>query len=279
MTTSMKTPDFGPILSPEIAYQVLVDPLARESVAGQVTTVHNTLKNSVNFPRVLKDPSTSWLNEGDEINASAPEMGEVIVTPAKVAGLTVVSTELLEDSDVPVSDIVGGGLVRDIATRVDAALFGDLPSPAPSGLESLTTTATVAAGTEWDSLDPFQEAVNAAANLGAVIDHFVAHPDDQLALSRIRRATGSNESLLTTSPTEAANYVVAGRPLVPSAHVTPGTIWAIPKDRIMMVVRRDAKLDVSDGPFFTSDRVAIRATMRVGFGFLEPEAIVKISLT
>lgn len=275
--TTMASPDFGPILNPEVAFNVLVNPLAAESVAGQVSTVHNTLKNTVNFPRVLKDPNTTWLSEGEEINASAPELGEVIVIPSKVAGLSVVSNELLADSDVPVSEIVGSGLVRDIANRVDAALFGDLPAPAPAGLESLDSVTEVSAGTEWTNLDAFQEAVNAAATVNANLDVFVAHPDDLLDLSRLKRATGSNESLLAPSPTDAATYTAAGRPLLPCSHVTPGTVWGIPRDRVMMVVRNDATLDVSDGPFFTSDRVAIRATMRVGFGFIEPEAIVKIS--
>jgi hypothetical protein len=45
------------------------------------------------------------------------------------------------------------------------------------------------------------------------------------------------------------------------------------------VVRQDAQVESDRSVFFTSDRVAVRATLRVGFGFPSPAAIVKIATT
>lgn len=269
--------NFGLALEPELATSVLIDPLAQEAIAALVSTQHRTAKYEVHFPRVLEDPNTEWLEEGDEINPSAPQMGDVTVRPAKVAGLSIITSEALDDSSIDISTIVGSGLVRDIAKKVDAAFFGALTEPAPAGLETLTEVTTVAAGAAFTNLDPFESAVSAARSVNATITNFVANPNDALELATLKKATGSNESLLADSATAAAARQVAGVPLRTSPAVTPGTVWGIPADRVMMVVRKDAELKVSDGPFFTSDRVAVRAIMRVGFGFIDPAAIIKIT--
>ncbi|MEJ7742083.1 MAG: phage major capsid protein [Nocardioidaceae bacterium] len=65
------------------------------------------------------DPTAAWVAEGDEIPISDPTLAELTVTPAKVAGLTIVSRELADDSDPAAAYVVGAGLARDIARRVD----------------------------------------------------------------------------------------------------------------------------------------------------------------
>lgn len=54
-------------------------------------------------------------------------------------------------------------------------------------------------------------------------------------------------------------------------------MWGIPRDRVLVVVRDDPRVEVDRGVYLTSDRVAIKATMRVGFAFPHPAAIVKIT--
>ena len=43
------------------------------------------------------------------------------------------------------------------------------------------------------------------------------------------------------------------------------------------VLRQDVTLDVDWSRYFESDRVAIRGTLRVGFGFAHPQSIVKVT--
>ena len=70
---------------------------------------------------------------------------------------------------------------------------------------------------------------------------------------------------------------VYGRPLLVSSAVGAKTAWAIPRDRVFIVIRTDAKIEVDRSVFFTSDRVAVKATMRVGLAFPHPLAIVKVT--
>ncbi len=57
-----------------------------------------------------------------------------------------------------------------------------------------------------------------------------------------------------------------------------GTIWGLPAERVVTAVRRDADVTADRSVFFTSDRVAVRATCRIGFGFPHIPALVRIRL-
>jgi HK97 family phage major capsid protein len=93
---------------------------------------------------VVTDPSNAWTAEGAEIPVTDPDLDELVVTPPKLAGLTVVSNELMADSDPSALDVVGQGLVRDLQVKLDAAYFGNTVANGPSGLESLASTQTTA---------------------------------------------------------------------------------------------------------------------------------------
>lgn len=273
---AMYTPDNsgGPILSPEDVGALLVRPALNFAVAENVTTIVTTSSHDYRIPIVAEDPSAAWVAEGDEITPDDMDLSEVTVTPAKVAGLTIISRELAEDTDPAAAQIVGTGLARDIARKVDAAFFGGLPLPAPAGLESLTT-ATVT-GT-FTNTDPFAEAISVAEQAGAVITGFVTDPATALTLAQVKDEDGSQRPLLGTDPSQPTRRLIAGVPLHVSPAVTPGTVWGIPRDRTYLVVRDGARIEVDRSVYFTSDRVAVRATMRAGFGYPHPAAVVKIT--
>jgi hypothetical protein len=57
-----------------------------------------------------------------------------------------------------------------------------------------------------------------------------------------------------------------------------GTVWGLPAERAVTAVRRDAEVKADRSVFFTSDRVAVRATCRVVFGFPHTTGLVPIRL-
>lgn len=272
----MYTPNAGPILPEEVS-ALVVQPVTRESVAMQTATVVTTGSHTFRIPRVTEDPTAAWVAEGAEITPDDMTLDEIDVTPSKVAGLTIISRELADDSDPAANNVVGDGLARDIARKVDAAFFGALASPAPSGLGALAGTTPVAAGVAFANLDPFAEAMSEAEQLGATLTAFVANPADALALAQLKDATGSNRPLLGVDPTQPTRRTIFGVPLYVSADVTAGTVWGYDRDKVWIVLRDDAKIEVDRSVFFTSDRVAIKATMRVGFAFTQPATVVEIT--
>jgi len=104
----------------------------------------------------------------------------------------------------------------------------------------------------------------------------VAHPDDLLALARLKAATCSNLPLLAAQAGESARRVVEGLPVLSSPYVPVGTVWGIPTDRTHLIVRQDAEVSSDRSVFYTSHRVAICAIARVGFAFPHAKALVRV---
>lgn len=267
------------ILRPEEVAELLIRPMVAMSVAAEISTVVPTSSTSYRIPYVATDPVAAWVAEGDEITPSDADLDEVNVVPTKVAGLSVISRELADDSSPEAAQVVGQGLSRDIARRVDQAYLGALAAPAPSGLGALVGFTPIAAPAAWADADPFTEAQFAAEDEFATITSWVAHRDDAEALANLKEATDSTRPLLQPDVTRPGRRVIGGVPLYTSPYATPGVVWGIPEDRVHVVIRDDATIESDRSVFFTSDRVAVKGTMRVGFGFAHPAALVKISLT
>lgn len=281
---TMTTTNNEAIFSPEEVNTYLLDPLEAESLATRVATVVRTEAPVYRFPKFTTEPSAAWVAEGDEISPSDAKIDEVEVTPSKVAGLTIITRELADDSSPEATTTVLNRLALDIARKVDAAFFGNLAAPAPAGLGSLEVMANVGdvqgvdAPAGFGNLDMFAEAQSLAAGVGATLTAFVANPSDVLTLSRLKESDGSNRALLGSDPTQPTRALIGGVPLLASSAVPAGTIWGLPEDRIFVVIRDDAKMETDSSVFFTSDRVAVKATMRVGFGFPQLSALIKISV-
>ena len=257
--------------------ELLVRPAITASVAAQVSTVVPTTANTFRIPIVSADPTAAWVAEGAEITPSDPTLTELVVTPLKLAGLTIISRELADDASPEAAEIIGQGLARDIAKKIDAAFFANTTTNGPSGLLSLTTSTAVEAASSFTTLDAFASAVFTAESVGANVDSVVTSPSEGLALSTLKEASGSARPLLGADATAPTARTVYGRPMLVSSAVGVKTAWAIPRDRVFLVIRSDATIERDNSVFFTSDRVAIKATMRLGFAFPHPLAIVKIT--
>ncbi|QHC25959.1 phage major capsid protein [Streptomyces sp. GS7] len=262
--------DYGPLI---------IEPVERQSVALQVASTLKTSSTKVHIPIVHTDAGASFVAEGEEIAPTDATLGELEVMPAKCAGLSIISSELAEDSDPDAQKLVGDGLARSIARILDQSFFGSLPIPAPQGLEAVDGVGTVDAGSKFANLDAFQEAINRAEDVGATITAFAANPADALTLAKLKQAKDSNVPLLGSDPTTPTRRTVLGVPLYVSNAVTAGTVWGIPRDRVMVVMRRNVTLDVSKHARFTSDQVAIKATLRAAHAFPHPAAIQRVSLS
>ena len=256
---------------------LVIGPVTTESLALTLSTVVNTDAADYRFPIITGDPSAQWLKEGDEIPKSEGTASEVTVTPRKIAGLSVISSELADDSSPEAAGTIGLGLARDIARKIDAAYFGPAPaagSAQPGGLESLTGVQTVAAAPT--GLDPFIDALAAAESAGVQISSWVTTPAVAAALAKLTVTSGSKQPLFGTDAANGIQRQVLGLPVVVSPSVVAGTVWGIPTDRVYSVLRNDVQLVVDRSRYLEYDQVAIRAILRVGFGFPQPNAVVKI---
>jgi HK97 family phage major capsid protein len=175
---------------------------------------------------VTADPQAAFVAEAAEIPVSDATFTEVDVTPGKVAGLSLVTRELADDGSPAAAQVVGQGLARDIARRVDEAFLGNVASPAPAGLGSLPTSAgnvqVIAAGASPTNLDAFAQAISQAAAVGAQLTAFVLHPTDALAFAKLKSGTALNTPLLQPDPAQPTRNVVFGVPMLVSPQATQG---------------------------------------------------------
>jgi HK97 family phage major capsid protein len=277
--TMTTTSQGGPLLRPEQVGALLDATVGGMSIALLVSKVVQTGSTSYRIPVLTTDSTAGWFTEGAEITPSDSVTAELDVVPPKVAGLTIISNELAADSSPGGVQIIGDGLARDIARKIDAAFFSIVASPAPAGLAAvaLTTGTAVESAGSFTTLDAFAAAISAAEARGATITAFVTSPTEALALTKLKDQTGSNRPLLGVDPTLPTKRTIYGVPLFVNPDIAAKTAWAIPSDRTYVVVREGTRVDIDRSAYFSSDRTGVRGVMRVGFGFPDPLSIIKIT--
>ena len=130
---SLTTTGGASILTPDQVDALIVRPFSQESVALRTSTVVPINPHTLRIPVVTSDPVAGFVAEGAENSATDPTLTEVNITPSKLAGLVVISAELAADSSPAALQVVGDGLVRDLARKTDAAYFGNMTTNGPPG--------------------------------------------------------------------------------------------------------------------------------------------------
>lgn len=267
-------------LTPDEHGPVYWQPLERASVALQreVTTTIYTGSSKYRVPVVQATPQAEWTPEGQEIALSDPQTTEASVTPAKIAALTKLSREMADDSVGQALFVVQQGMVRDLADKIDEAFFGTPASAeAPGGLNDVAGISTLALDDAFSNADPFNAAMSIVEEEGRIVSAFVGNPATVLRLTNLKEATGSNRPLLQPDPTAPHRRVLAGVPLFSSRHVADNTVWALPRDAALSILRTPAEFAVSADAAFSSYSVMARLTQRAGFLFPHAAALVKIT--
>ena len=94
----------------------------------------------------------------------------------------------------------------------------------------------------------------------------------------MKEGTTSARALLGADPTAPASRVVAGVPLLTSPSIAEGLSGAS-RGSASSSRCGDTSVTTDGSAFYTSDRTAVRAIVRVGVGFTDPAAVVKVAIT
>ncbi|MGV2385156.1 MAG UNVERIFIED_CONTAM: phage major capsid protein [Thermobifida fusca] len=281
MALLTSTSGVGGIL-PEDYGDLIVKPVSRDSLAYQLSTVVQTGANEMHIPILDADPAAAFVAEGAEITPDDVTLDEAVVKPAKVAGLSIVSRELANDSSPAAQNIIGQAIARDMIRAIDAAFFGTwTDGPEPKGLGNITATEVTGDGEAYADLDLFEQAILNAETNGTPLTAFVTSKATAKSLLTLKDESGSNRPLLGVDATSPTRRTILGVPLFVSPHVedTDNLVWGIPQSRSLVIQREGAELAVDRSVYFTSDRIAIRGIMRLTFAFPDEAAIQKITTT
>lgn len=266
------------LLTQSAVAALLTTPTIDASAAGAVSEVVNIAAPSLRVPMLTELPTAAVIPEGAEYPLSSTSFGEVTVTPAKIGVADTFTRELANDSSPSAQQVFAYALAAALAVRVDAGFIGADPVTGMPGLEQIAATA-VSAGTTWSSLDPLVDALAVAEAAGTHVDAWLMSAADKTLLRKIKTAAGSVQSLLSPDANSGSIDGVLGTPIVTSEHVPAGTIYAVPRNRAMLVVREAAEVETDRSLFWLSDRIAIKASVRIGWVFTDPKAVARIKLT
>ncbi|WP_197505215.1 phage major capsid protein [Mycobacterium sp. 1245499.0] len=275
----MKRTDQAQSFLPEDFGKLLDLVVQEKSVAAKVSTLFSTNKEKAAFPLWVASPTPSWLDELEDIPLTDGDTDEVVVEPKKTISLTLISNELADDSDPDVAQQIAVAAANKLVASIDSAFFNDgSNAKAPAGLLSLVDGSSnpkyqeVDPGTALTNLDPFIEARYAAQEQNASLTHWLVTPATAEALSKLKIASGSNQSLIQFVED---GITVAGLPVVTSTHVdAASTAWGVDKTQLRYVLRQGSTVEKFDS--VTNDGLYVRAKSRIGFGFLNPAGVVRI---
>ena len=247
--------------------------LQSESIALQLSTLVQTSKVAMTFPRWDADPAVNWLTELGTITATDGATQGLTVVPKKVGGITRLSNELADDSSPEVADLAVSGLVNQISHAIDNAFVGNTTANGPSGLLSIAPS-VVDTGAGITNTDPFVAAVFKAKSVGAKLTHWLMNPSVAEDVAQLKKAAGSNESLISFDA--SGELTILGLPVVTHPNVDAATMfWGIPKARIVTVLRKDAEVTRSNDSGFYNDALDVRAITRVDFGFRHEASVIR----
>lgn len=286
----------GGSFAPTEAADYFFDRLAAASVGLQSGfTQVGTIGARLAIPRILSDGAAAWTAEGEEITPSDPNADIVTATPRKLAALSYCSNELVADSNPSAQNAVADNLARSLALKLDRAFFeGSGTAPEIRGLKNQSGIQTVSMGTDGaalTNLDPIADALGLLAEANATGSAIVMHPRNWRTLSKVKElTTGSNKPVLVDSsaaPTDGPRRTLYGAPvyLTPqlSATETQGSATSIANSiyvydaaQVVFVLRDDTRIDVDRSVAFSSDRTAIRVTLRADMVLPNPASVVRI---
>lgn len=273
LTTSAPT---GVSLSPEERAQLIIQPLERDSLALRTARVLRTIRDQVQVPLLADDVPTDFVAEGAELPQGEPVVNEATLRPRKIAAMTVLSSELAEDSEPEAVSLIGQSIARSIRTKLDQAyLFaatGGLPSPGV-----LTGTSIVDGGVLGANLDAISDAITTVEANGGTANVITMSPATWGRIAKVKTEGTSNAPLLGVDGTPVGERSLFGVPVFVDSAVVADVIGVWDSNAVAVALRRDVKVESDTSRYFDTDSVAIRATLRADWTVLDPQRVVKIS--
>lgn len=275
LTSSQPT---GVALSPEERAALIVEPLERDSLALNTTRVLPTIRDSLQVPMLTEDVPVDFVAEGAELPQGEPTVNEASLTPRKIAAMTVLSSELAEDSEPEAVNLIGQSIARSIRMKLDQAFLlaasGGLPSPGV-----LTGSNFTDGGALGTNLDGLSDAITAVESAGGRADVIVMSPATWGRLSKLKvLATDSNQPLLGVDGgvNAAQQRTLFGVTVHVDYSVAADVIGIWDSSAVAVAMRRDVKVESDTSRYFDTDSVAVRATLRCDWRVLDAARVVRL---
>jgi HK97 family phage prohead protease len=219
--------------------------------------------------------TANWVGESKSIPVSAPSASTADLTANKLAGLCVMSNELLADSSPGAELLLRDALAEAIALKLDTTFFsavaasaGVSPAGILNGLAQIPMGSQDAAGLRAFINAAYAGFITAKNSTGLKL---VMSPGTAKAVGLLVNALGQSEfpGLGTSGGMLLGDTVVVGDNIDPSQIILlkPSDIWSIGDTGVDIAMSNSAMVEQDSAPQGASDTpVAASATMMSMFG-------------
>jgi len=299
-TDATGTPYAGYVIDSELSAEIR-HLITEYGVAPREMMAVTLSKGDLKANDLVTDVTVTWTDEASGIASTEVVLGQETLALKKLAAIVTLTNELLEDEEIDLFSFIAGRVAENIAKKIDEAFFkGDGTSTYGSftGLLKATDLNEVTmAGSTFASMD--------ADDLIAMVD---ATPQGALANSKyymhrsimsiVRKLKSDDGIYIYQAPSQSGPATIWGYPVVlveamPASTDTAadtsfvlfgdlkkaciyGSKGAIKAKRFDAGVVRNIDND-GDINLITTDREAIRWTMRVGYIRIIPTAVTKLT--
>ena len=182
------------------------------------------------------------------------------------------SNEAVNDSDPAVIDAVGQAMVRAVAAEADKGILtGAGGAKGPAGIFG-QITASVPGAVDYPNIVRAAGKVRAA---GGTPNAVYVNPDD---FTELQLATDANDRpLIQPDPSQGPAQTVAGLMIWPTPAIAADTAVVAQATEIIVALRRDPSIEVSDQALFSKDGTVARVIARLDAGVGDPDGLCKIA--
>lgn len=270
------TPTSPKAWAPDVTAFVPAD-VVPDALILQTATVVGAIEGdepAIRVPFVADDGVVGFVAEGAEIPDADQEFDEVVVLTGKVAALGKYSFETLAQPES--ARMVVESLSRSVVTKANQAYLGNAEAaPGPAGL--LNTPGIIDFETPIaDDLDLLVDAVSFIELDGGTATHIVANPTAWATLSKLKRGTDSNESLVGAG-TVAAERALLGLPVLVTPAMPAGSLLVVDQSAVIGA-QGPVRVARSDDAYFSSDSIGVRVTWRLGWKVMHGSRVAKLTI-
>ena len=213
------------------------------------------------------------VSESAPIGPGDPTGDELILEPCKVAALSTVSNEAVNDSDPSALDAIGTAMLRAIGLAADHAYFDGTGAAnnQPTGILTLALPGHVG------QVD-YAGIVTAAGIVrgkGGKPDALYINPSDLTALQLA--VDGMNRPLIQPDPTQGMSETIAGMRIWATPAVPATEALIAESKQIVVCLRQDATVAVSSDASFGSDASLVRVIARTDIGLNDADGLCHIT--
>ena len=271
-------------------------------VARREASVLTLSKNSYKANTLVTDVTVAWVDEAGAIDSTQAVLGQSTLELKKLGAICTLTAELLEDEEVDLFGFLAGRVAEGFAEAEDEAFFnGDASSTYgefTGALENASVNEVVMTGTTFASIDADDLFDMLTASPQSVRKNGKFYMNFGI-MAYIRKLKDTNGDYIYQRPSETGPATIWGKAYV-EVEVMPGTgdtavdtsfvlFGDMKKASIFGIKAGGLKAEMFNAGtvadvagtgtinLITTDRKAVRWVQRVGFIFILPTALTKLT--